>query len=250
MSYKIGLVGLPNAGKSSLFNFLTKKNVLAENYPFATIEPNVGMMILEDDRLEKIKKILNSKKIVNESIKIIDIAGLVKGASEGKGLGNEFLSHIRGVDLVCHVLRCFKDKNIIHVENEINPIKDYETIAMEIILSDLQQVEKILKKLKVRNDEDKEEKFILEKAKSVLEEGMMIKNCIFSEEEKKILKKYSLITSKSSILLLNYGESDETSETQEIKKYSEKNSLENFSINVRVEKELDNLTKEEKIDFG
>jgi len=150
MPIKIGLVGLPNVGKSSLFRFLTKKDIKdIANYPFATIEPNIGVMPLADPRLEKLSKHWKSKKTTPGVIEIVDIAGLVKGASQGSGLGNEFLSHIREVDLICHVLRCFSEKEIVHVEKSVDPIRDFEIIQLELILADLQQVSKRLEKLRV-----------------------------------------------------------------------------------------------------
>src|SRR5688572_9875556 len=154
MPVKIGLVGLPNVGKSSLFNSLTKprKDVLVDNYPFATIKPNHGIMFLPDFRLEKLGKYWQSEKIIYSAIEIIDIAGLIKGASQGLGLGNEFLSHIREVDMIWHVLRCFPEKDIIHVEKSVNPVRDFEIIQLELILADLQQVERKLTKLKVRDE--------------------------------------------------------------------------------------------------
>src|SRR4029079_18261252 len=142
MPYKIGLVGLPNVGKSSLFNFLTKKDILIANYPFATIDPNIGVMPLNDPRLEKLSKYYQSQKTTPSVIEIIDIAGLVKGASQNLGLGNEFLSHIREVDLICQVIRCFPEKEVAHVEKTVNPIRDFEIVQLELILADLQQVEK------------------------------------------------------------------------------------------------------------
>src|SRR5438477_648398 len=162
MPYKIGLVGLPNVGKSSLFHFLTKKNIKdIANYPFATIEPNVGIMLLPDPRLEKLSQFWQSPAIPSV-VEIVDIAGLVKGASEGLGLGNEFLSHIREVDLICQVLRCFPEKEIVHVEKSVNPIRDLEIIQLELILADLQQIEKKLKKLKVRDAKAQKEQLSTE----------------------------------------------------------------------------------------
>src|SRR3954469_16639685 len=174
MSYKIGLVGLPNVGKSSLFNFLTKKDILIANYPFATIDPNVGVMVLVDPRLEKLSRYYRSKKTTSSTIEIVDIAGLVKGASQGSGLGNEFLSHIREVDLICQVLRCFPEKEIVHVEKSVNPIRDLEIIQLELILSDLQQVEKKLSKLKVRDEKSQKEKEVLQLVQKQLEKEIPV----------------------------------------------------------------------------
>src|SRR5947209_13695076 len=158
MSVKIGLVGLPNVGKSSLFNFLTKKDILISNYPFATIDPNVGIMVLSDPRLEKLSKYYQSRKTTPSTIEIVDIAGLVKGASQGSGLGNEFLSHIREVDLICQVLRCFPEKEIIHVENSVDPVRDFEIVQLELIWADCQQITRKLAKLKAGNVKTQKEK--------------------------------------------------------------------------------------------
>src|SRR3954468_4763314 len=174
MSYKIGLVGLPNVGKSSLFNFLTKKDILIANYPFATIDPNIGVMNLVDPRLEKLSKYYQSQKTTPSLIEIIDIAGLVKGASQGSGLGNEFLSHIREVDLICHVLRCFPEKEIVHVEKTVNPLRDYEIIQLELIFADLQQVKRKLEKLKIRDEKLRQEKELLQLIQENLEKEIPV----------------------------------------------------------------------------
>src|SRR4051794_14098839 len=205
MPYKIGLVGLPNVGKSSLFNFLTKKDILIANYPFATIDPNVGIMILSDPRLEKLSKYYKSKKTTPSTIEIVDIAGLVRGASEGSGLGNEFLSHIREVDLICHVLRCFPEKEIIHVEKSVDPIRDYEIIQLELILADLQQIQRRLEKLKVRDEKSQKEKEVLQLIQEKLEKGMLVSQINLSESEKEIIRAYNFLTNKPVLLLANYS---------------------------------------------
>src|SRR5436305_3283873 len=174
MSYKIGLVGLPNVGKSSFFHFLTKKNIKdIANYPFATIKPNAGVMILTDSRLEKLSQFWQSPAVPSV-VEIIDIAGLVKGASEGLGLGNEFLSHIREVDLICQVLRCFPEKEITHVEKSVNPVRDFEIVQLELILADLQQVGKKLTKLRVRDEKTQKEKEFLQFIQANLEKGISV----------------------------------------------------------------------------
>src|SRR6266480_2660690 len=190
MPYKIGLVGLPNVGKSSLFNFLTKKEILIANYPFATIDPNVGVMVLADPRLEKLSKYYQSQKTISSLIEIVDIAGLVKGAAQGSGLGNEFLSHIREVDLICQVLRCFPDQEIVHVEKSVDPIRDLEIIQLELILADLQQVEKKLKRLKARDEKTHQERKILELIQGKLEKEIPVNQLNLSREEKELIKGY------------------------------------------------------------
>jgi GTP-binding protein YchF len=218
MPIKIGLVGLPNVGKSSLFNFLTKKDILIANYPFATINPNVGIMPLLEPCLEKLATYWKSKKTTPSVIEVIDIAGLVKGAAHGAGLGNEFLSHIREVDLICHVLRCFPEKEIVHVEKTIDPIRDYETIQLELILSDLQQVTRRLEKLKIKDKKAQKEKEICQLIQKNLEQEIKINQLDLSEEEREIIKKCNFLTTKPIFLLANYG--GDYSEIKELEKYA------------------------------
>src|SRR3954470_1135586 len=191
MPFKIGLVGLPNVGKSSLFNFLTKKDILIANYPFATIDPNVGVMVLTDPRLEKLSKYYRSRKTTPSIIEIVDIAGLVKGASQGSGLGNEFLSHIREVDLICHVLRCFPEKEIVHVEKSVDPIRDFKIIQLELILADWQQIKRKLERLKVRDEKSQKEREILQLTQNNLEKEKPVSQLNLSREEKEIIKGYN-----------------------------------------------------------
>jgi len=235
MNYKIGLVGLPNVGKSSFFNLLTKKNILVANYPFATIEKNFGILILKDERLEKLKNYWKSEKISFSSIKIVDIPGLVKGASQGLGLGNEFLSNIRDVDIIFHIIRCFPEKEIIHIEGKINPIRDFEMIKLELIISDLQQIEKKSKKIKKPQQNDKEWK-ILNFIKKKLQEEKMINELIFNEEEKKIIKRYDFLTNKPFFFLLNYN--DDEKELKNFKEYAIINNFKYFPINIKKEEIL------------
>lgn len=248
MSLKIGLVGLPNVGKSSLFNFFTKKEILIANYPFATIDPNVGIMVLSDSRLEKLSNYWKSKKTTPSVIEIVDIAGLVKGASQGSGLGNEFLSHIREVNLICHVLRCFPEKEIVHVEKSVDPIRDFEIIQLELILADLQQATKRLDKIKIRDEKTKKEKELLKKIQENLENGQLVKELDFSEEEKEILKGYNFLTNKPIILVGNYG--GDINETNILKGYAQEKKLPFFPLAVKLEKETEDLSPEEKKEIG
>lgn len=244
MLYKIGLVGLPNVGKSSLFSFLTKKDWdKIKNYPFATIKPNAGIMLLSDSRLEKLSQFWQSPAVPS-MVEIIDIAGLVKGAAEGLGLGNEFLSHIREVDLICHVCRCFPEKEIIHVEKSVDPIRDLETIQLELILADLQQVKKRLEKLKVWDEKSQKEKEILQLVQEKLGKEIPLNQLDFSEEEKKIIKPCNFLTNKPAFLLANY--SGEASEFQKLEKYAQAKKLDLFPLAVKLETKAAELSPLER----
>jgi ribosome-binding ATPase len=249
MPIKIGLVGLPNVGKSSLFNFLTKKEIKdIANYPFATIDPNIGIMALTDPRLEKLSKYYQSQKTAPSVIEIVDIAGLVKGASEGLGLGNEFLSHIREVDLICHVLRCFPEKEIIHVEKTIDPIRDYEIIQLELILADLQQIKKRLEKFKIRDENSQKERPLLQLIRENLEKEIPVSQINLKEEEKKIIKSYNFLTSKPFFLLVNF--SGDQTEIKDLEKYAKKKKLSFLPLAIKLEKETENLSAAEKEELG
>lgn len=249
MPYKIGLVGLPNVGKSSLFYFLTKKkDVIIANYPFATLEPSVGLMPLVDPRLKKLNEYWKSQRIVSSIIEIIDIAGLVKGASKGSGLGNEFLSHIREVDLICHVLRCFPEKNIIHVEKSVDPIRDLEIVQLELILADLQQIKKRLEKFKTWDEKNQKEKALLQLIKESLEKEIPVNQINLSESEKKVIKIYNFLTNKPFILLANYEE--QKGEIRELERYAQKKNLSFFSLAVKPEIETEKLSLQEKEKIG
>ena len=204
MALKAGIVGLPNVGKSTLFNAITKKNILAANYPFATIDPNVGTVTVPDERLQKLEDMYIPERTIPTSFEFTDIAGLVKGASLGEGLGNKFLSHIREVDAICHVVRCFDDENIIHVENGIDPIRDIEIINLELSISDLEiingRISRIAKKAQTNRDKDAlKELETLNKAKEALECGKPLRLVDFTEEDLALLKNFSLITIKTVI---------------------------------------------------
>ena len=207
MSFQIGIVGLPNVGKSTLFNAITKSSVEAANYPFATIDPNVGVVAVPDERLAKLSSQEKSEKIVPTSIEFVDIAGLVSGAHKGEGLGNQFLSHIREVDAIMEVVRVFEDKDIIHVQGSVDPNRDMETIAIELQLADLQNVEKRLesvgKQAKSGDRESIVKKQVLEKYKTALESGAMANTVELSDEEKLMSKDIQLLTTKPFLFVAN-----------------------------------------------
>ena len=213
MSLKAGIVGLPNVGKSTLFNAITKKNILAANYPFATIEPNVGVVTVPDQRLDKLNEMYQPKKLVPTTFEFTDIAGLVKGASNGEGLGNKFLSHIREVDAIVEVVRCFIDGEITHVEGEIDPIRDIEIINTELILADLEIVESRINKIekKAETTKDKQALFelsALKKSKEALESGIALRNISFTTDELSAIASFNFITLKKIIYAANVNEED------------------------------------------
>jgi len=207
----LGIVGLPNAGKSSLFNALTKKSVPAQNYPFCTIDKNIGVVEIPDERLKKLSEFFNAEKVVSSVMTFVDIAGLVKGASKGEGLGNQFLSHIREVDVIVYVLRAFTSNEIVHVYNRVDPVDDFEIVQSELIFKDLEVVEKKLASV-IRNSKSgvtnqlQLQIFVLEKIKVGLNEGIPVIDMIFTNEESKFVSELSLLTAKQRIFLLNCKE--------------------------------------------
>ena len=255
-SLEVGIVGLPNVGKSTLFNAITKAGAEAANYPFCTIEPNVGVVAVPDGRLEVLTKLYNSKKTTPASVRFVDIAGLVKGASKGEGLGNKFLEHIRQVDAIAHVVRCFEDENITHVADTIDPLRDIDTIQTELCLADLDVVDKRLAKvsklLKSGSKEAKLEAEILERVKNALDEAKSARNLNLSDEELFIIRDANLLTLKPTLYIANVAEDELTEENSYVKKVRELAAQEEAQVVVicaKVESEIAELDADEAKEF-
>ncbi len=254
MALTAGIVGLPNVGKSTLFNAITKAGALAANYPFATIDPNVGIVEVPDTRLNKLTEMVEPKKTIPTTFEFTDIAGIVKGASKGEGLGNKFLSHIREVDAICQVVRAFDDENVTHVAGRVNPLDDIEVINMELVLADLESVEKRLpriEKMARQKDKTAEMEFrILSRIKEALEEGNPVRSLDFNEEDQKYVNQAQLLTSKKMLYIANVGEDeigdDENDKVKTIREYATKEDSEVIVISAKIEEEIATLDDEDK----
>jgi len=258
MSLKAGIVGLPNVGKSTLFNAITKKNIIAANYPFATIEPNVGIVVVPDERLDFLNEMYEPKSLVPTTYEFIDIAGLVQGASNGEGLGNKFLSHIREVDAIVEVVRCFDNAEITHVVGATDPLRDIDIINVELILSDLEIIENRLQKIekKAQSSKDKDallEVALLKRIQEALKQNTPVRKLDFNEDEIKMIKNFNLITAKPIIYAANVDEDTiavgDNAYTLKVKEFAEKESSGVVVMCARMEEELSSFNEEEKKEF-
>lgn len=258
MSLKAGIVGLPNVGKSTLFNAITKQNILAANYPFATIEPNVGTVIVPDARVDYLTSLYNPKRSIPTTFEFTDIAGLVKGASSGEGLGNKFLSHIREVDAIVEVVRCFIDPNITHVTGKVDPVSDIEIINIELVLADLEVVNNRIGKVEKKAEATKDkllmaEVEVLNKCKNNLEANIPLRRISFSEDELKLLKNFNFLTIKPIIYVANVSEDDiavgDNEYSLAVKNYAEAEGSGVIVMCTKLEADLAGLEDEERIEF-
>ncbi|MDB9947735.1 redox-regulated ATPase YchF, partial [Gammaproteobacteria bacterium] len=253
MGFKCGILGLPNVGKSTLFNAITKSAIPAENFPFCTIEPNLGIVNVPDNRLQMIDKIAQSKKVIPTTMSFVDIAGLVKGASQGEGLGNAFLSNIREMNALLHVVRCFDDENVIHVDGKVEPLSDLETINLELIFADIEVLDKRLLKLEklIRSGDVQAQKDqgIIHSLKKMMESGALPNLSSFDNEEKEFIQSLNLLSTKPMLLIANLSDDQSKNKLEDLQNYAEASSVSIIPAVVKIEHELANLEEEEQREY-